>query len=618
MSIIDKIKSEIDLKQYLETNEGHVFKEGMTICPFHEDHNPSMSVNFKDGSWLWYCHSCETGGDIFSYLERRHGKSIPEIIQELQHKADIKIPEKAMKRFEYIYKDANGGDAFKMLKIKKSKGENDYVFFHKDGGSWIKGKGNCYEAIPYNLDRFADFGKSIITEGEKDSDTINALGTEFFATSAPFGMNSWDDGLTKYFKDFLSVIFLYDVGAETCVESHAAKLKTSLPDLDIYIASVPLKNKQDDITDYLEKFGDPEEKRTKLLEVLNNAEKFVIRQGVASDTGLLPVLTLLDSVEPIPVQWLWFNRIPLGKLTLLVGDPGQGKSFLSIYMAAQVTTGKPWPDIGASNLKGSVIMVSAEDGIADTIRIRADAAGADVKKIGILEGVTTEKGEFDFFNLIDYLPALKKAVQETKDVRLVILDPITSYLGTIDSHKNSAVRGALAPLAKLAEKYMVAVVAISHLNKNTALNAIYRTMGSLAFTAAARAVWAVSRDEADENKSRRFLIPLKTNLSIEPTCLAFRIIDSQVVFEEQPVDINPEEALSNDKSEDKSVLTQATSWLKEALEDGPIAATDIYKMAEDNHITDATLRRAKEKLGVKSNKEGLSKDKKWFWSLPGG
>lgn len=617
MSVTEQIKSEVDLKEYLEKYEGHTFNGSKTLCPFHDDHTPSMDVNFKNGCWLFYCHSCKEGGDIFSYLKKRHDKSVTEIIQELQYKADIKIPEEAMKKFEYIYKDANGEEVFKKLKIKKSTGENDYVFFHKEGDSWIKGKGT-HEAIPYKLDVFREFGYAIIAEGEKDADTLNAIDTEYLATSAPFGKGSWDDCLNKHFEDYHCVIFLYDVGAEKCVEKHAAKLKTANKDLIIKIASVPMENEQDDITDYLEKYNDPEIKRIKLLDVLSDVKEFVIKQGDAPDTGLRPVLTTLDSVEPTPVEWLWFNRIPLGKLSLLVGDPGLGKSFLSIYMAAQVTTGKEWPDIGAPNLKGSVIMITAEDGIADTVRIRADAAGADTEKIKILEGVTTEKGEFDFFNLIEYLPALEKAIQETKDVRLVILDPITSYLGTIDSHKNSVVRGALAPLSQLAEKYKIAVVAISHLNKNTALQAIYRTMGSLAFTAAARAVWAVSRDEADESRLRRFLLPLKTNLSIEPTCLAFTIKDTQVVFEHDPVDINPEDALSNDKSEDKSALNQASIWLEEALEDGPIASTDIYKMAKDNQISEATLKRAKDKLDVEVYKEGQAKDKKWFWRLSGG
>ncbi|MFC2170282.1 AAA family ATPase [Acidobacteriota bacterium] len=375
-----------------------------------------------------------------------------------------------------------------------------------------------------------------------------------------------------------------------------------------------LEEEVEAVTRYLAKKCDPpfSEKEAKIK------VESALKRALKREATFEPILTNLDTITPQPVEWLWFNRIPLGKLSLLVGDPGQGKSFLSVYMAAHITTGKPWPDIGEPNLKGSVIMITAEDGIADTVRIRADAAGADVEKIRILEGVTTEKGEFDFFNLIKYLPALEKAIHETKDVRLVILDPITSYLGIIDSHKNSAVRGALTPLVQLAEKYKIAVVAISHLNKNIALNAIYRTMGSLAFTAAARAVWVVSRDEGDENKSRRFFMPLKTNLSIEPTCLAFSIKDSQVVFEDQPVDINPEEVLSNDKSEDKSALNQAISWLKEALEDGPIASNDLNRMAEENRISKASLRRAKEKLGVESYKEGVLKDQKWFWRLSGG
>jgi len=328
------------------------------------------------------------------------------------------------------------------------------------------------------------------------------------------------------------------------------------------------------------------------------------------------IITPLDSITPRPVRWLWPNRIPSGKLSLLVGDPGEGKSFLSIYVATRVTRGESWPDTEILSRRGSVIIMTAEDGLADTVRIRADAARADVSKIKILEGILNRDGEREFFNLNEHLSALEYAMQNTEDLRLVVIDPIAAYLGMLDSHKNSLVRGTLAPIAALAERYEVAVMAISHLNKNTAIEAIYRTMGSLAFVAAARAVWAVSRDKNDETRDRRFFTPIKTNLSINPTTLAFRIVNNRVIFENHPVEINPEDALSNERREETSALGQAVNWLREALEDGPIPSVDIFRMARENHISDATLRRAKDRLGGESYKEGIAQDGRWLWRLP--
>lgn len=325
-----------------------------------------------------------------------------------------------------------------------------------------------------------------------------------------------------------------------------------------------------------------------------------------------PVLTTLSDTTPEQVSWLWFNRIPLGKLTLIVGDPGHGKSYFSLYLAAHVTTEKPWPEIGMPIEKGSVILLTAEDGIADTVRIRTDIMGADVNKIYILEGIKTpDNEELTFFNLVEHISSLAKAVKEIGDVRLIIIDPITAYLENLDSNSATAIRSALAPLAKLAEREKIAVVAISHLNKDIAKRAIYRAMGSMSFIAAARSVWAISRDDNDENYRRRFLTPLKTNLSIDPSSLAFSIGNDGVVFEADPVDITSEEALGDKEEKDEySQLQEAKEWLKVAfIESKAIPAKQILKEAKENFIKERTLKRAKSQLGISSFRMGNV----WHW-----
>jgi hypothetical protein len=352
-------------------------------------------------------------------------------------------------------------------------------------------------------------------------------------------------------------------------------------------------------------------KQISLMDVLHKEEGLELKNDVIRKPG--PILINLDSIIGEEVEWLWFNRIPMGKLSLIVGDPGLGKSFLTIYLASHVTNGKPWPDTKESIPKGSVIILTAEDGLADTVRIRADVAAANVKNIKILEGVISKDGEKQFFNLDDHIHDLEQAIRETDNTRLIIIDPVTSYLGKkIDGHKNSQVRGTLAPLSELAQKYNIAIVAVSHLNKNTAINAIYRTMGSLAFTAAARSVWAVT---LDKDHNRRLFVPVKTNLSVNPTSLAFDIKDGQVVFEDQPIEIDVDEALSEEKREEASALGHAKTWLKDALADGSIASKEIYNMAEQNGISKATLRRAKENLKINARKEGAGGGQQWFWEL---
>ena len=354
----------------------------------------------------------------------------------------------------------------------------------------------------------------------------------------------------------------------------------------------------------------------------DEAKLFKVFEEIKDTSSIIPhspqpILTKLDTIEPERVEWLWHNRIPLRKITLLVGDPGDGKSFLTIYLTARVTTGTAWPEIGERTVPGSVLILTAEDGLADTVRVRADAAQADVSKIGIIEGVKDGQTE-EFFNVLDHLPALEKAIKIMGDVRLIVIDPLTSYLGQMETNRTAPVRAALAPLAALAEKHNVAVVAVSHLNKNEAMRAIYRTTGSLAFTAAARAVWAVVRDPEDESKRRRFFTPLKTNLSIDPTTLAFTIEDAAVIFESSPVDVTAEDAMSPEGSKESGLVVEACSWLKEALEDGPITSRTILKMGEDNGYSEATLRRAKKRINIVVAKKGFSEGGEWLWRLDNG
>ncbi|MEW6357950.1 MAG: AAA family ATPase [Planctomycetota bacterium] len=341
------------------------------------------------------------------------------------------------------------------------------------------------------------------------------------------------------------------------------------------------------------------------------------------------VLRRMADVEPEEIHWLWPGRIALGKLTLLVGDPGLGKSFLTLDMAARVSRGRPWPDHpGAPGERGAVILLSAEDDAPDTIRPRLDAAEADVTRIFLLEAVTKLDGEGGtarrMFCLQADLPELERAIERESDVRLVVVDPISAYLGGADSHKNADIRGLLAPLSDLAARHKIALVAVSHFNKASGASPMYRTMGSLAFTAAARAVWCVSREK--DNPERRLLLPIKNNLAKDGTGLAYSLQESPdhpgvavVAWEPEPVTVTAEEALRNESEGERgdSPIEDAEAWLREALSDGPLPSKDVLRIARENGHSERTLRRAKKAVGIVVYRDGFGAGATWYWRLPG-
>ena len=172
--------------------------------------------------------------------------------------------------------------------------------------------------------------------------------------------------------------------------------------------------------------------------------------AIEPSDGSEPIIIELSDVKPEPIKYLWFNKIPLGMITILVGDMGLGKTFMALDMAARVSTGGLWPDRDGTPdnhaPKGSTVILTAEDSISQTIRPRLDGLDADISKVRIIKGVKRKNtnGQYEgYFNLQDDLPALQKAVQKRDDCKLVILDPLSAYLGKIDSHKDADVRGVL-------------------------------------------------------------------------------------------------------------------------------------------------------------------------------
>ncbi len=334
----------------------------------------------------------------------------------------------------------------------------------------------------------------------------------------------------------------------------------------------------------------------------------------------------LADVEPERVRWLWPGYLPLGKLVVLDGDPDQGKSAITIDWAAKISTGSPMPD-GAEPVKGAVLILSAEDGLADTIRPRLDAAGGDpAQVITITEMSTvTEDGERITrpVAIPRDLPAIEGVIARN-GVVLVIVDVLMAYLdGSVDSYRDQDVRRALLPLAAMADRTGCCVVAIRHFTKS-GTRAIHRGGGSVGIGGAARAGFMVAADPDDDTDHTHVLAPVKCNLAEHPPALAYRLDADEergcvkVAWLGESRQTADALLADNGSEEERSEQDEAVEWLTGYLIDhgSEAGAGDIIRDAAKNGIHVRTLRRARRKARnprVTTGKEGMRGG--WVWRL---
>lgn len=332
-------------------------------------------------------------------------------------------------------------------------------------------------------------------------------------------------------------------------------------------------------------------------------------------------LVRVSEIQSKQLRWLWPGRIPLGKISLFAGDPGLGKSLVTLDIAARVTRGFDWPDGAINNQPGSVIILSAEDDVGDTIRPRLEAAGANLDKVYSLPDVfrIDAKGALvrAHFSLETDLQALREGLLGLDEVRLVVIDPVSAYLGTTDSHVNGRVRTLIGPLAELAADLNVAILLVTHLNKSIS-SAIYRATGSIAFVAASRAVWLFAKHRDDTTQC--VMVPLKMNLSRKSNGLSYfpKETDREVPIVEwgSAVDLSADEVLEPEAIDQGSERREVMEWLTAQLSDGDVSQKEIEMRANASGISRSTLRRAKRALGVVSKKTGMRDGWVWGYQAP--
>jgi len=353
----------------------------------------------------------------------------------------------------------------------------------------------------------------------------------------------------------------------------------------------------------------------------------------------IPAGLVLDSVRAADVEiedydWIWPDRLARKKIGLIVGLPDEGKGLTISDIAARITRGSPWPCDEGQAPTGNVILLSAEDDIADTIAPRLLAAGADLTRVTILKMVHAPNAE-RMFSLVTDLNALRQKIIEIGNVVLIIIDPVTAYLGVgkVDSFRATDVRAILSPLKELAEELRVCVLGIMHFNKKIDVtNILLRISDSLAYGAAARHVYAVINDPDNQ---RRLFVRGKNNLAHhDQKTLAFSINTREVgtdkrtskpiyrpyiVWHDEPVDITAVEAMqAATENKSPSARDNAKHFLETLLSNGPIGSKDVHEAAKENGISQRTLRRAKDELDIEVRRDGPMENgvHTWLWHLP--
>jgi len=361
-----------------------------------------------------------------------------------------------------------------------------------------------------------------------------------------------------------------------------------------------------------------------LSQALTRVERFDALRPLPTATEETLAVIRASDIRPEPIRWLWEGWLAKGKKHVLAGAAGTGKTTLAVAIAAILTKGGYWPD-GTRAEKGNVVIWSGEDDPKDTLVPRLMAAGADLNRIYFVGDVSATDGGIRAFDSAHDVPLLDERIRQIGGAALAIVDPVVNAVAG-DSHKNGEVRRALAPLVDLAQKHDVAILGITHFSKGTqGKDPLDRVTGSLAFGAVARIVLVAAKSTPDETDvpPKRLFARAKSNIGPDDGGFHYEIkfgpltadplIETSWVEWGGPVDGSARELLSEMEPDDGSgsAVDDAEAFLRDLLERDAKPQKDVRKLAAAEGHAWATVRRAKDRLGVVAKKEGMHGPWKW-------
>jgi AAA domain/Toprim-like len=513
---------------------------------------------------------------------------------------------------EYDYTDEHGNPYGRVIRTS----EKTFPQQHWDGKAYKWGAPRGPK-VPYNLPDVIAADEVYICEGEKDADSVTRLGLT--ATTNAGGAGKWTEDLNRWFEG-KKVRVLQD--NDEPGREHAREVLKNLTGTarEINIVAVPGAK---DVSLWIEAGGTKE----RLVELCSEADDEPSSDGVGE-----AVLIRASDVVMRSKDWLWEGHLLRGAQELLTGIPGLGKSQIQCSLVACATTKKSWPD-GSPGLAlpVSVIMITAEDCLDQEVVPRLIAAGAELDKVHFLKAIRKDDKQRQFL-LGEDLDALEKCLARIKDVGLIAIDPITAYMGgKVDSHKTTEVRSQLGPLKDFAERNNVSICTVTHPPKSSSQRAIDHFIGSQAFIAAGRIghVAVEEKDEDGEPTGRVLFANAKANAGPKMPTLAYTqgvitvgqdrqtgksIVAPHIVWEKESVNISADAAVSAASGRDDKDQKKVKDLLRGILGGGdPVPYKQIEEEAAQHGFTRKQLRRAKDKLGVESSKDGVKGG--WLWQL---
>jgi putative DNA primase/helicase len=590
----------------------HVGDQVDATCPAHDDQNPSLSVRYDRaaGKVLVNCHTgCSpddviatlglTWSDLFDAKPDQDRASRPQIVAT------------------YDYADEQGVVVFQKVRYFPK----DFRVRRPDGrGGWTWRIGDAPRVL-YRLRELraavAGGRAVLVVEGEKDADRVaEQLG---MAATCNYEGAAKDGQRTKWRREYTEQLrganVLVVADNDESGHAHARAVAAALDGVAaaVRVFRLAVDEVKADTTHHLDAgFG------------LEDLVPLDIAQQMDDQPGEdAAVLVSLSTVQPEELQWLWEGRIPRGKIVTLDGDPSVGKSTLAVDVAAHVSMGKPWPD-GVPCEQGDVLILSAEDGLADTIRPRLDAAGGDPARVHALTAVRSVD---DNGKILERPPTLadvsqiRTAILRTGAV-LVVIDVLMAFLpGKVDSHKDQDIRAVLSRLTKVGEETGASFLLLRHLNKAGGGSPMYRGGGSIGIVGAARAGYLVARDPDDPDT--RVMACIKSNLAREPESLSYRLESTPGSHVAHVVwtGASTHDAAGllrtgfDDEGEGSDARSSAERWLTDYLVEhgGAAKASDAMKAAKADDIAERTLRRARERAGVKVERKGFGQGAVWTY-----
>ena len=316
------------------------------------------------------------------------------------------------------------------------------------------------------------------------------------------------------------------------------------------------------------------------------------------------------------LDWLWPDRLALGKLAMFDGDPGRGKSLVTLDLCARVTTGRPMPDGTGAAPPATVAIIQGEDYADDTVAPRLVSLEADLQRVFIFGDDVLRKP----FSLPSQIAMLDEALKANAP-RLLIIDPILAFLDRdILGASDQSVRRALSPLAQLADKHRCAVVLVRHMNKNASLRSMYRGGGSIGFNAACRSSWLFTDDPRD--RSRLLMAQIKNNLAGPQPTLAYRILRESSIPPRLdwlgPVSLTADQLLDHNRRPEQLLPREcARDFLAELFQSGPQPTSMVWDAAQAHGLKRRTLQFARQDLGIRSLRVWNGEKQVNWWLMPG-